>query len=63
MWETLPCDLIWYILAWYAAPKLQSAWRGYRVRVLLGRFRMLRHIRIFRYLNPDVRVFLRRSRL
>ena len=63
MWDAQPCDLIWYILAWRAAPRVQSAWRGYRTRVLLGRFRLLRYFRIFRRFNPDVRVFLARSRL
>jgi hypothetical protein len=71
MWSDLPLDITLYILALRnemlraerAAARAQSAWRGYRTRVLLGRFRMLRYLRAFREWNPNVAVFLRRARL
>jgi hypothetical protein len=63
MWDELPGDLVWYILAWRGATCMQRAWRGYRTRVLLGRYRMLRYFHIFRAIHPNVSVFLARSRL
>lgn len=46
-----------------AARRIQAAYRRYRALVLLGRFRMLRYLHDFRDWNPDLAVFLRRSRL
>ena len=46
-----------------SAARIQAAWRRYRVRVLVGRFRMLRYLHAFREWNPSVGVFLRRARL
>ena len=63
MWDALPCDLVWYIYAWRAAPCVQRMWRGYRTRILLGRYRLMRYFHIFRVFNPNVSVFLARSRL
>lgn len=70
-WSALPPELVLDILARRAhaigserrARAVQSAWRGYRVRVLLGRYHMLRYLADFRRYNPDVRCFVRRARL
>ena len=71
MWDRLPLDLAVFILQERqvairrerAASRVQRAWRGYRVRVLCGRFRMLRYLWPFREFNPNLPVFLRRAKL
>ncbi len=70
-WDYLPNDLIEIILQYRklltcnnpAATKIQSVWRCYRTRVLIGRFHMLRYFREFRLWNPDIFLFLKRSKL
>lgn len=70
-WSALPTELALDILARRAdairreraAQRAQATWRGYRVRVLLGRYRMLRYLAEFRRYNPDVRAFVHRARL
>jgi hypothetical protein len=67
MWASLPDDLIAHILRLRAegdaATAMQKHWRRYRTRVLVGRFKMLRCLRVFREFNRDLRAFLERSRL
>ena len=71
MWDCLPEELTLAILARRAvairreraAQRAQRAWRGYRVRVLCGRFRMLRYLRPFREFNPNLIDFIRRAKL
>ena len=46
-----------------AARYIQSYWFGYRTRVLLGRFKMLKYLKEFRDYNPSLGIFLLRSRL
>ncbi len=70
-WDSLPCEIINIILDYrkiltcgnYCATKIKSTWLCYRTRVLIGRFRMLKYLREFRELNPNLRDFLLRSRL
>lgn len=70
-WDSLPSEIINIILSYrkiftcgdYCATKIKSTWLCYRTRVLIGRFRMLRYLREFRELNPNLRDFLLRSRL
>ena len=70
-WSALAPELALDILARRAAAirretrarAVQAAWRGYRARVLLGRFRLLRYLAEFRRHNPDARAFVRRARL
>jgi hypothetical protein len=63
----LPPDLVAYVLQWRdrlaAAEAVQSAWRGYRTRILIHRFAMLRYLAAFREWNPDLLSFLARARL
>ena len=71
-WDSLPRELIemiMYYRAWYTcgytkkAIKIQSFWRCYKTRVLVGRFRMLRYLRDFREWNPTMYEFIVRSKL
>ena len=70
-WDYLPDDVVRLILEWrrfimyphYSAIIIQSMWRCYRVRVLIGRFRMLRYLHDFRVWNPSARTFLNRARI
>lgn len=69
MWQDLPIELTLLILRFHrqlrsqAVIRIASAWRGYRLRILLGRYKMLRHIRIFQVFNADIFMFLMRARL
>ena len=45
------------------ARKIQGLWRCYRIRVLVGRFRMLRYLKDFRVWNPSMYEFISRSKL
>ena len=71
MWSDLPEELrlvIWGEwadagLATRACVRVQRAWRGYRTRVLLGRFGMLRYLKSFREWDPPVATFLLLARL
>ncbi len=69
MWHTMPSDLILHILRMRAqmladvASRIQRAWRGYRTRMLIGRFRRLRYLHDFREWNPTAYHFLCRARL
>jgi len=66
-WDVLPGDVIQLIFKWRTRImyiiRIQSSWRSYRVRVLLGRFRMLRYLHDFRVWNPSARAFLDRARI
>ena len=59
----LPDDVVEMILRIRAATDIQAHWRGYRTKVLVGRFRMLRFVRVFASFNKTIGVFMRRSRL
>ena len=71
MWSELPSDVTRKIFALRfdamrieaLARLMQRAWRGYRVRVLCGRFRMLQYLQPFREYNPDLSTFLQRAKL
>ena len=70
-WNNLPDDLVRYILFFRkllmcnhpAATKIQSVWNCYRIRVLIGRFHMLRYLKDFKKWNPTINEFLKRSKL
>lgn len=71
IWDNLPDDIIKIIMYFRklltcgngAATYIQSRWKSYKTRVLIGRFRLLRYLREFRELNPTLIDFLLRSRL
>lgn len=54
-WDNLPKELVRYILILRkfstcnnkAAIKIESLWRGYRTRILITRFHMLRYLKDF----------------
>jgi hypothetical protein len=69
LWKNLPDD-IGYIILYIIinnrkknAIKIQSIWRCYRVRVLIGRFKLLRYIKEFREYNYNIYYFISRSRI
>ena len=70
-WDSLPVELIKIILSFrknltcdkYSAIKIQSLWRTYKIRVLVGRFKMLRYLKDFRVWNPNLNEFITRSKL
>ena len=70
-WDFLPDDIVKIILNYRklltcqipASIKIQSKWRCYKTRVLIGRFKMLRYLKDFRYWNPTIYEFLIKSRL
>ena len=70
-WDFLPDDVVKIIFNYrklltcqkHAIIKIQSKWRYYKIRILIGRFKMLRYLQDFRYWNPSIYEFLSRSRL
>ena len=69
MWHLLPYDIIELIISIRMATinkmsiKIQSIWRCYRTRVLIGRYRLLKYLRDFNRYNPNIQAFVLRSRL
>lgn len=63
MWGELPTDIVELIHSIRASVVIQAAWRRFRVQQLCRRFRVLRCVHVFRQFNPNVQVFLLRSRL
>lgn len=70
-WDNLPDDIIIMILnirrdltsGYNAAKFIQNKWKKYRIKILIGRFHMLRYLKDFREWNPTLQEFLSRSRL
>lgn len=70
-WDDLPNDIIDYIMffrklktsGFNASTKIQSIWKCYKTRVLIGRYKMLRYLKDFKRWNPSIQEFLLRSRL
>ena len=70
-WEELPCDLIYLILkyrrlvtcGYNASLYIQKIWRSYKIKVLIGRYRLLRYLKEFRLWNPNINEFIIRSKL
>ena len=46
-----------------ATKYIQSHWKGYKTRILIGRFHMLRYLKDFRQWNPSINIFIERSKL
>ena len=71
MWEALPTELAVHVFkirnqliqSERSAQFIQSRWKGYRTRVLIGRFHMLKYLQVFREFNPSLVIFLCRARL
>ena len=70
-WDLLPDDIIKIILKFRklntcgnnCATKIQSIWRCYKTRLLIGRYKLLRYLPVFRNFNPNVFIFISRSKL
>ena len=69
MWSYLPNDIIDIIIDIKIkkinkmCTKIQSIWRCYKTRVLVGRYKLLRYIKEFREYNTSIYSFLIKSRL
>lgn len=69
LWKNLPDDIGYIILDIIKnnqiknTIKIQSIWRCYRIKVLIGRFKMLRYIKEFREYNYNIYYFISKSRL
>ena len=67
----LPDDVIQLVVAHVrarlrrgrAALRIQTNFRMYRIKTLMVRFRMLRHLLQFRQFNPSATVFISRAKL
>ena len=70
-WDNLPDDIIRKIMYYHklktcynkAVTKIQSVWKCYRTRILIGRFKMLRYLKEFKIYNPNIFEFINRSKL
>ena len=70
-WDELPEEIIKYILFFRnyktlsvnCALKIQSIWKCYKTKILIQRYKLLRYLKDFRIWNPNIQVFLLRSRL
>ncbi len=70
-WDDLPREIQQIILyhrkmltcGHYAANLIIARWKCYKIRVLIGRFKMLRYLKDFRMFNPSLKEFLLRSKL
>ena len=70
-WDSLPIeikDLIYQIrkeimYSNKSSIKIQSIWRCYKTRVLVGRYKILRYLKEFRYYNPYINTFILKSKL
>jgi hypothetical protein len=70
-WEELPLEIKKIILNYrkiftcgnICTNKIINIWKCYKIRVLIGRFKMLRYLKDFRMFNPNLKQFLLRSRL
>ena len=70
-WDLLPDDIINIILYYRkritcgdnVATKIQSVWKSYKIRVLINRYKTLRYLPIFKKFNPNIYIFISRSRL
>jgi len=70
-WDSLPDDIIRIILNFRreitcgnkAAKYIQNKWNKYKIKILTGRFHMLKYLKDFREWNPTLEHFLSRSRL
>ena len=70
-WDLLPIEII-NIIMYYRkiltcgnkiVNKIISIWKCYKIRVLIGRFKMLRYLKEFKLFNPNIKEFLLRSKL
>jgi hypothetical protein len=70
-WDNLPDDIIKIILNFRreitcgnkAAKYIQDKWNKYKIKILTGRYHMLKYLKEFREWNPTLELFLSRSKL
>lgn len=70
-WDDIPDDILKIIMYYrklftcceIASTKIISTWKCYKIRILIGRFKMIRYLKDFRLFNPSIKTFLIRSKL
>lgn len=66
-WDNLPSEIKQIILnfnsSYYASIYIQKIWLGYKTRILIKRYFLLRYLKDFKYYNPSINKFILRSRL
>ena len=70
-WDLLPYDITNLIFVFrkklmyfkFFIIKIQSKWRLYRTKKLFSRYMLLRYIKEFRYYNPNINIFFKKSKL
>lgn len=70
-WDSLPIEIKDFIYqirkeimySNKSSIKIQSIWRCYKTRVLIGRYKMLRYLKEFKYYNPSINTFILKSKL
>ena len=70
-WDYLPDEIINIIMKFRkiltcgnkVSTYIQTRWRSYKTKVLIGRFRLLRYLKDFRIWNPTIQEFITRSKL
>lgn len=70
-WDSLPIEIKDFIYqirkeimySNKSSIKIQSIWRCYKTRVLIGRYKMLRYLKEFRYYNHSINTFILKSKL
>jgi hypothetical protein len=71
MWNNLPDEIIKNIMynrkiltcGNHVAIYIQCRWRKYKTKILFYRFRLLRYLKDFKRWNPNINVFILRSKL
>ena len=70
-WDSLSYDIINLILKYRkiitcgenASIYIQKIWKSYKIKILIGRYNLLRYLKEFRIWNPNINEFLIRSKL
>lgn len=69
-WDFLPAEiiqLIWkfrrHLVEARIATYIQTRWKKYKTKILIGRFKLLKNIKQFKEWNPDINTFILRSKL
>jgi hypothetical protein len=63
IWNSLSNDIICLIFKHRTSIIIQSQWKCYRVKVLIGRFKMLKYLKDFRIWNPTIQEFIKISKI
>lgn len=71
-WKSLPIEIKEIIMHYrylytcgyhIMAVKIQSLWRCYKTKIIISRFKSLRYLKDFREWNPNIYIFITRSKI